>query len=206
MSSIYTLLLVVQIISAFTIIGLVLMQHGKGADMGSSFGSGSAGSLFGATGAANFLSRTTKWAAVLFFAVTTGLAYFSYAPNRAKEQAEETGVMQGYQDLSVPQLGDVPVNNAGGAAAVPAAPVVPSEPAVPAAPETAAPAAVPAEPEAEAAAQQPEADHNEPAAPAESEAAAAVPPVAEPVVESATEPAAEHTEPAAEPQAEPAAQ
>ncbi|CAM4174460.1 preprotein translocase subunit SecG [Kerstersia similis] len=181
MSSIYTLLLVVQIISAFTIIGLVLMQHGKGADMGSSFGSGSAGSLFGATGAANFLSRTTKWAAVLFFAVTTGLAYFSYAPSRAKEKVEESGVMQGYQDLSVPQLGDTPVNNAGGAAAVPSAPVTPAVPeaAVPAVSVPVAPVA----PAAEAAPQQ-EANEVESAPVAETQAPAPVTPASEPEVES----------------------
>ena len=57
---------------------LVLLQQGKGADMGSAFGSGSSGSLFGATGAANFLSRATKWAAVVFFASTAGLAYVSH--------------------------------------------------------------------------------------------------------------------------------
>lgn len=70
------LLLVVQIISALVMIGLVLMQHGKGADMGASFGSGSSGSLFGATGSANFLSRSTSACATVFFVCTLGLAYF----------------------------------------------------------------------------------------------------------------------------------
>lgn len=59
-------LLSIQVISSLSIIVLVLLQQGKGADMGSSFGGGSAGSLFGATGAANFLSRATKWAAIIF--------------------------------------------------------------------------------------------------------------------------------------------
>ena len=54
-----TLILAVQLLSALTMIGLVLIQHGKGADMGASFGSGASGSLFGATGSANFLSRST---------------------------------------------------------------------------------------------------------------------------------------------------
>ena len=75
MSWMFTLLLVVQILASLAIISLVLLQQGKGADMGSSFGSGSAGSLFGATGAANFMSRATKWAAVVFFISTIGLAY-----------------------------------------------------------------------------------------------------------------------------------
>jgi preprotein translocase subunit SecG len=66
---------IVQILSALAIIGLVLVQHGKGADMGASFGSGASGSLFGATGSANILSKLTAVAATLFFASTLGLAY-----------------------------------------------------------------------------------------------------------------------------------
>ena len=58
-------------------IGLVLVQHGKGADMGASFGSGASGSLFGATGSANFLSRTTAVCAAVFFVCTLALAYFA---------------------------------------------------------------------------------------------------------------------------------
>jgi preprotein translocase subunit SecG len=72
MPLIHTVLMIVQLLSALAIIVLVLLQQGKGADMGSAFGTGSAGSLFGASGAANFLSRTTKWAAVVFFASTAG--------------------------------------------------------------------------------------------------------------------------------------
>lgn len=68
------LLLAVQMISALAMIGLVLVQHGKGADMGASFGSGSSGSLFGATGSANFLSRSTAACATVFFVATLGLA------------------------------------------------------------------------------------------------------------------------------------
>ncbi|MBM3388040.1 MAG: preprotein translocase subunit SecG [Betaproteobacteria bacterium] len=70
------LLLIVQIMSALVMIGLVLIQHGKGADMGASFGSGASGSLFGATGSANFLSRSTSACATVFFLCTLGLAYF----------------------------------------------------------------------------------------------------------------------------------
>ncbi|HEU4621028.1 MAG TPA: preprotein translocase subunit SecG [Burkholderiaceae bacterium] len=69
-----TLLLVVQLIAAISVIVLVLIQHGKGADMGAAFGSGSSGSLFGATGSANFLSRTTAVFAAVFFVSTLGLA------------------------------------------------------------------------------------------------------------------------------------
>jgi len=69
------LMLVVHVVTALGIIGLVLLQHGKGADMGAAFGSGSSGSLFGATGSANFLSRTTSVLAAIFFATSLGLAY-----------------------------------------------------------------------------------------------------------------------------------
>jgi preprotein translocase subunit SecG len=63
-------------LTALGMIGLILIQHGKGADMGAAFGSGSSGSLFGASGSANFLSRTTAVLAAVFFACTLGLAYF----------------------------------------------------------------------------------------------------------------------------------
>lgn len=71
------LILIVHVIAAVVIIGLVLLQHGKGADMGAAFGSGSAGSLFGASGAANFLSRATAALATVFFLTSMGLTYFS---------------------------------------------------------------------------------------------------------------------------------
>jgi preprotein translocase subunit SecG len=76
-----TLIIVVQILSALGVIGLVLLQHGKGADMGAAFGSGASGSLFGATGSANFLSRTTAILAAVFFVTTLALTYLgSYKP------------------------------------------------------------------------------------------------------------------------------
>ena len=70
---------VVQLVSALVMVGLVLVQHGKGADMGASFGSGASGSLFGATGSANFLSRSTAVCAAVFFTCTLVLAYASNA-------------------------------------------------------------------------------------------------------------------------------
>ena len=66
--------IVVQVVSALAIIGLVLLQHGKGADMGAAFGSGASGSLFGASGSSNFLSKSTAVAAAIFFASTLALA------------------------------------------------------------------------------------------------------------------------------------
>ena len=71
-----TLVLVFHILAAIGIVVLVLLQHGKGADMGAAFGSGSAGSLFGSAGAANFLSRTTAILAAVFFASSLALTYF----------------------------------------------------------------------------------------------------------------------------------
>ncbi len=78
MNVIFNILIGVQMLSALTMIGLILIQHGKGADMGAAFGSGSAGSLFGASGSANFLSRTTAVLAAVFFVCTLMLAYFSH--------------------------------------------------------------------------------------------------------------------------------
>jgi len=70
-----TVLIVLHVLVALSIIGLVLLQHGKGADMGSGFGGGASGSLFGATGSANFLSRTTAVMAAVFFILSLALAY-----------------------------------------------------------------------------------------------------------------------------------
>ena len=72
-----TLILVVHVVAALGVIGLVLLQHGKGADVGAAFGSGASGSLFGATGSANFLSRTTAILAAVFFVSSLGLAYLA---------------------------------------------------------------------------------------------------------------------------------
>lgn len=74
------LLWMVHVLVAAGVVGLVLLQHGKGADMGAAFGSGSSGSLFGATGSANFLSRSTAVLATVFFLTSMGLAYFTGRP------------------------------------------------------------------------------------------------------------------------------
>ena len=79
MSVMLNILMAVQMLTAVAMVGLILLQHGKGADMGAAFGSGSAGSLFGASGSANFLSRTTAALATVFFASTLALAYFGNA-------------------------------------------------------------------------------------------------------------------------------
>lgn len=71
-------ILVVHVLAALGLVGLVLLQHGKGADMGAAFGSGSAGSLFGASGSSNFLSRSTAIFALVFFLSSMGLSYLSF--------------------------------------------------------------------------------------------------------------------------------
>ena len=77
MGFIHSLVLTVHILVGVGVIVLVLLQHGKGADMGAAFGSGASGSLFGATGSANFLSRATAVLAAIFFATSLGLAYLA---------------------------------------------------------------------------------------------------------------------------------
>ncbi len=99
MNWVFSLLLTVHILVALSIIGLVLMQHGKGADMGAAFGSGASGSLFGATGSANFLSRTTGVLAAVFFVTSLSLAYIaSLKPKTAGSVMQET-----VQSQAVPQ-------------------------------------------------------------------------------------------------------
>lgn len=122
-----TILFAVQIISALVMIGLILVQHGKGADMGAAFGSGSSGSLFGASGSANFLSRMTGVLATIFFVCTLGLAYTS--------GVQPTGSGSVLEKAAVPAV--APATAASGAQAIPTAPAgaaaVPAAPAAPAA-------------------------------------------------------------------------
>jgi preprotein translocase subunit SecG len=118
----HILLLVLHVLAALGIIGLVLLQHGKGADVGAAFGSGSAGSVFGAAGSANFLSRATAILALVFFLTSMSLTYFT------TRKADTEGVMGG---ANVPAQ-TVPTQPAGQAKgpATPATPAAPA-PAVP---------------------------------------------------------------------------
>lgn len=113
-----TLILTVQMISAVAMIVLILVQHGKGADMGAAFGGGSSGSLFGASGSANFLSRTTAVLATVFFVCTLALAYFGNL------RPESSGsVLQGSSAVPAGIVSEVPVAPAlpaSGAAQIPA--------------------------------------------------------------------------------------
>jgi preprotein translocase subunit SecG len=71
----YTILVIIQVLVAVALVGLILIQHGKGADAGAAFGSGASGTVFGSRGSANFLSRSTAWLATVFFVVSLALAY-----------------------------------------------------------------------------------------------------------------------------------
>jgi preprotein translocase subunit SecG len=82
----------VHVLAAVTVIGLVLLQHGKGADMGAAFGSGSAGGLFGSSGASNFLSRTTAILAAVFFSTSLLLTYFSGHSSKVSSVMQQTEV------------------------------------------------------------------------------------------------------------------
>lgn len=112
MSVMLTLILVVQMLSALAMIGLILIQHGKGADMGAAFGSGGSGSLFGATGGANFLSRTTAVLAAVFFVCTLLLAYFSNArPASSGSVLEGAAVTAPAAPVDVSPAAQIPGNN-----------------------------------------------------------------------------------------------
>ena len=122
MAFLESFLLVVHLIVAAVVCGLVLLQHGKGADMGAAFGSGSSGSLFGAAGSANFLSRTTAVLAAVFFVSSLALTYLGSLHAPAKDVMEK-GVM-----------GDVPATKSVDAPKAPATTPAPATPAAPAAP------------------------------------------------------------------------
>ena len=114
MDILYVIVLVVNIVSALGVIGLVLMQHGKGADMGAAFGSGSSGSLFGASGSANFLSRSTAVLAAVFFVCTLALAYFG----NLRSAPESSSVLE--RNASMPAASaSAPASAASGAAQIP---------------------------------------------------------------------------------------
>jgi preprotein translocase subunit SecG len=120
-----TVLLAVHVLVAAALVGFVLLQHGKGADMGAAFGSGSSGSLFGAAGSANFLSRTTAILATVFFLSSLGLTYFGAIRTGPKDIMKEGAVQTIPQptskDAKESKPGDVPQG------AAPAAPAAPSK-------------------------------------------------------------------------------
>ena len=110
-----TFIWVVNVLSAVSVIVLVLLQHGKGADMGAAFGSGSSGSLFGASGSANFLSRTTGVLAAVFFISTMGLTYFSGSTSESQGVMENIVPDQSSVSVEVPPASESKVPSNGGA-------------------------------------------------------------------------------------------
>jgi len=105
MNMLETVVLVLHLLVAAAICGFVLLQHGKGADMGAAFGSGSSGSLFGAAGSANFLSRTTAMLATVFFVTSIALTYFGSKHGVPQGIMEKPGVME---QVVPAKPGDVP--------------------------------------------------------------------------------------------------
>src|SRR3954470_23948655 len=102
MQAITTIVLAVQMLTAIGMIGLILLQHGKGADVGAAFGTGASGSLFGASGSANFLSRAPPVLALVFFITSLGLTYVS------SRKGESRGVMSDHPVTTQQASGQVP--------------------------------------------------------------------------------------------------
>ncbi|MES2743332.1 MAG: preprotein translocase subunit SecG [Pseudomonadota bacterium] len=119
MNTLFNLVVVVQVLSALAIIGLVLLQHGKGADMGAAFGSGASGSLFGATGSSNFMSKSTGVAAAIFFSATLGLSFMA----NERTNSVGGGVMEKVTQPVAPVSGSaaIPTSKPAAAPAAPAA-------------------------------------------------------------------------------------
>lgn len=113
------IIVVVDILAAVGLVALVLLQQGKGADMGAAFGSGASQTLFGSRGTANFLTRTTAVLALLFFVANLVLAYLATAPVTSSSVATQT-----------PTPASTP------APEVPAPPAIPEAPATPQQPKT----------------------------------------------------------------------
>lgn len=96
---VFSVVLVVHVLAGLGVIGLVLMQHGKGADMGAAFGSGASGSLFGSSGSANFLSRTTAALAAVFFVTSLSLSYLA-----GQKAPASKGLMEGVAPAAAPAV------------------------------------------------------------------------------------------------------
>ena len=119
METIETLVLVFHVLAALAVIGLVLIQHGKGADAGAGFGGGASSTVFGSGGAGSFLQRTTTGLAIAFFLTSFGLAYYAKeksqaangvgipvvieAPVERMQQEEESELPSFEQDSEVPE-------------------------------------------------------------------------------------------------------
>jgi preprotein translocase subunit SecG len=106
-----SILVIIHLFLAIGLVGLILVQHGKGADMGAAFGSGASASVFGSRGASNFLSRSTAVLATAFFVTSLALAYFAMQ-NREPATLMEDAVVPAAVESDIPQAPaalDVPV-------------------------------------------------------------------------------------------------
>jgi preprotein translocase subunit SecG len=150
MNIVLKLVLIAQMLSAIAMVGLILVQHGKGADMGAAFGSGGSGSLFGASGSANFMSRATSGLAAVFFVCTMALSYFGNL-----RPASTGSVLDGAAVVApVPAApaspagpaGQIPGNTQATQATPAATPATPAQVPVPAVTSSSTPAADPSKP------------------------------------------------------------
>jgi len=130
----YTILVVLHVLVSIALIGLVLIQHGKGADAGAAFGSGASGTVFGARGSANFLTRVTAWLAAAFFILSLALAYIVHG--RSNSESVVDGLAAPTTESVEPAAVQLPVDSAPSAGSVPASPaadgVAPQTPGSPA--------------------------------------------------------------------------
>lgn len=118
----HTILVIVQVLVALGLVGLILLQHGKGADAGAAFGSGASGTVFGSRGTANFLSRATAWLATVFFATSLALAYLVHG---AKAPTSVTDSIPQQAPAAAPAVPAAPAPAPAADPAAPKAPVVP---------------------------------------------------------------------------------
>ncbi|MFZ5662279.1 MAG: preprotein translocase subunit SecG [Pseudomonadota bacterium] len=137
-----TLLNVLYVLIAIAMIALILLQRGAGAQAGTGFGAGASATVFGARGAANFLSRATRWLAILFFVISLGMAWHASRQARQGAAAVDLGVMSQVPQAPAQQApaanGAVPAAPSPAPQAVPQAPAQPQQ--APAQPQTPAPA------------------------------------------------------------------
>ncbi|MDX1443712.1 MAG: preprotein translocase subunit SecG [Gammaproteobacteria bacterium] len=107
-----TVVLLIHVFLALGLVGLILLQHGKGADAGAAFGSGASATVFGSQGSGSFLSRATKWLAILFFITSGALAYLSRgvdAPSTSVMEAQDSVMSAPAEDAGdMPPVGDEP--------------------------------------------------------------------------------------------------
>jgi len=121
----HTFLVIFQVLAAVALIGLILIQHGKGADAGAAFGSGSSGTVFGSRGSANFLSRATSWLATVFFVTSLALAYLVHGTKTSTSVVDKVAPAIEQPAAGAVPAPVVPATEGEAAQPAPAAPVIP---------------------------------------------------------------------------------